>query len=339
MTKQNEKLSIITDNGEKVLAQTPVIISASRSTDIPAFYSDWFFYRLKRGYLKWKNPFNGIPLFVSFAKTRLIVFWTKNPEPILKHLSYLDDKNINYYFQYTLNDYEEEKLEPNLPDLKNRIETFIKLSLKIGKEKLLWRFDPLILTDKITINDLISKIEFVGDQIAPYTNKLIFSFADIDNYKKVQNNLKSANINYNDFDNIKMIEFATKLSILNKKWNLEIATCAEKIDLTKYNISPNKCIDDDLMKKLFYDDSDLMRFLGFEKNIFEELVPISKRIKKMKDKGQRKDCNCIASKDIGQYNTCIHDCVYCYANKLKTVAHTNFKKHSKHPLNETISNG
>ena len=102
-------------SGESVDAQVPIIISASRSTDIPAFYSDWFIQRIKEGYVKWKNPFNGVFLYVSFAKARLFVFWSKNPKPIIKHLDYLDERIKNYYFQFTLNDYDQEKLEPNVP--------------------------------------------------------------------------------------------------------------------------------------------------------------------------------------------------------------------------------
>src|SRR5690606_21466127 len=122
-----DKINITKQDGEAVEAQAPIIISASRSTDIPAFYSDWFIQRIKEGYVKWKNPFNGVPLYVSFNKARLIVFWSKNPKPMLKHLDYLDDRIKNYYFQYTLNDYDIEKLEPNVPNVQSRIETFIKL--------------------------------------------------------------------------------------------------------------------------------------------------------------------------------------------------------------------
>src|ERR1700744_662882 len=97
---------IIIDDGSVVSAQTPVIISASRSTDIPTFYADWFVERWKAGYVKWKNPFNGVPLYVSFKKARAVVFWTKNPKPIFKHFDFLDENISNYYFQFSLNDYD-----------------------------------------------------------------------------------------------------------------------------------------------------------------------------------------------------------------------------------------
>ena len=122
------KTDVVLESGETVSAQAPLIVSASRSTDIPAFYADWFMSRLRKGYVKWYNPFNGLPLYVSFAKTRLIVFWSKNPKPMLSHLDELDGICPNYYFQYTLNDYFDEGIEPRVPCFEDRIETFLRLS-------------------------------------------------------------------------------------------------------------------------------------------------------------------------------------------------------------------
>ena len=336
--KKNE---ITTELGERVNAQAPIIVSASRSTDIPAFYSEWFFDRLKKGCLKWKNPFNGVPLYVSFANIRLIVFWSKNPNPIIKHLNYLDEKNINYYFQFSLNDYYNEKLEAKVPNIDYRIETFIKLSEKIGKEKIIWRFDPYILTDTTGVDELLKRTEYIGDKLKKYTEKLVFSFADIKTYKKVQNNLWRNNIKYQEFNEQTMNGLAAGLMQLNKKWNLEVGTCAEKIDLDKYDIIHNKCIDDDLMIKLFSNDKLLMDFLGYKPasaqlNLFAAEPIAAYKIKNLKDKGQRELCGCIFSKDIGQYNTCPHECVYCYANTSKEVVSRNYNAHKANPNNETI---
>ncbi|GAI74479.1 unnamed protein product, partial [marine sediment metagenome] len=176
------------------------IISASRSTDIPAFYMDWFINRFKIGYIKWINPFNHTSQYVSFKETRLIVFWSKNPKSLIKHINYLNETVNNYYIQFTLNDYDKENLEPNVPSINDRIETFIKLSEMIGKEKVIWRFDPLILTNKIGIDELLKKVEKLGNQLKNYTNKLVISFADIKSYKKVQNNLRKEKIKYQEFN-------------------------------------------------------------------------------------------------------------------------------------------
>jgi hypothetical protein len=332
------KTKIKIQNGAFVEAQAPVIISASRSTDIPAFYSDWFLQRLKEGYVKWKNPFNGMHLYVSFQNTRLIVFWSKNYKPIIKHLDYLNEKGFNYYFQFTLNDYDAEKLEPQVPSVQTRIETFIELSERVGKEKVVWRFDPLILTDKIGVNELLQKVENIGNQLKNYTDKLVFSFADIKIYRKVQNNLRSNSIPYQEFNELTMNEFATGLQRLNENWHFELATCAEQIPLEKYGIIHNKCIDDDLIIKLFPHDKALMDFLGVKimpSDMFNSNGSIEKK-RNNKDSGQRKFCGCIVSKDIGEYNTCPHLCEYCYANANKNTALTNWKLHRQNPNHETI---
>jgi hypothetical protein len=311
-----DKVKIEIQSGEIVEAQGPVIISASRATDIPAFYSDWFFGRLREGYVKWKNPFNGVSLYVSFQNTRLIVFWSKNYKPLIKHLGYLDDRGINYYFQFTLNDYDAERLEPHVPHVQKRIETFVELSEKVGKEKVIWRFDPLLLTDKMGVDELLRKVEGIGNQLKNYTDKLVFSFADIKTYRKVQNNLRNKSIPYHEFDGQAMNEFAAGLQSLNNNWHFELATCAEQIPLEQYGIVHNKCIDDDLLIKLFPDDKALMDFLGIKiipPDMFNPNGSIEKK-RKNKDYGQRQFCDCIVSKDIGEYNTCPYSCVYCYAN-------------------------
>jgi len=318
-----EKSTIITDNGEEVEAISPVIISASRETDIPAFYSDWFLYRFfDRGYVVTINPFNQRKSYVSFNKTRVIVFWSKYPAPLIKNLYKLDKNNINYYFLFTLNDYENDNLEPYLPPLSKRIEIFKKLSNLIGKERVLWRFDPLIITDKINLDSLIEKIKHVGDKIYKFTERLIISFIDVEIYRKVKLNLKKYNINYKKFTLEDIYEFSEKLSLINKEWRLDIRTCAESIDLSRYGILPNKCIDDELMIRLFYRDKQLMDFLGYNNKLFYS------ESKKLKDKGQRKFCNCIVSKDIGRYNSCPFLCRYCYANSNEKIVKEIFTNHN-----------
>jgi hypothetical protein len=320
-------------------AQTPVIISASRATDIPAFYSDWFFGRLKEGYVKWKNPFNGKFLYVSFQKTRLIVFWSKNYKPLIRQLDYLNDKGIHYYFQFTLNDYDAEKLEPRVPTVQTRIETFVELSEKTGKEKVIWRFDPLILTDKIGVDELLRKVEGIGDQLKNYTDKLVFSFADIKNYRKVQSNLRNNSILCQEFTERTMNEFAAGLQHLNRNWHFELATCAEQIPLEQYGIVHNKCIDDDLLIKLFPHDKALMDFLSVKitpPDMFNPNGSIEKK-RKNKDNRQRRYCGCIVSKDIGQYDTCPYLCAYCYANDNKNKVPANWELHKQNPADETIT--
>lgn len=348
-----QRTSIKRENGEIVDAQAPVIVSASRSTDIPAFYADWFIHRLKVGYSVWTNPFNGVKSYVSYNNTRFIVFWSKNPRPLLTHLNYLKERNINCYIQFTLNDYVAEGLEKGVPALEERIETFKILVEKLGKRHVIWRFDPLILTDKISLDDLIAKIENIGDQLKGYTEKLVFSFADITSYKKVKANLEHNNVAYSEWTEPQMNEFAQKISLLNKKWNYELATCGEKIDLVKYGIAHNHCVDDNLMIRLAYNDNKLMDFLGVEIKQQEMLlfgsaplpqnaIPINASTYAIKkkdnsDSGQRTACGCMASKDIGEYNTCVHLCEYCYANSSKEIAARNWQEHKDNEFGETIT--
>lgn len=310
-----------------VEAQCPVIISASRATDIPAFYAPWMVERLEHGHIRWVNPFNANQSdYISFSKTRLFVFWSKHPNALIPHLNEWDTRGIQYYFQYSMNDYDTEGFEPNVPRLEKRVEVFKRLSDMIGPDRVIWRFDPLILTDKLGPQELLAKIDHVYQLLAGYTKKLVISFADIQDYSKVQRNLSKSGISFRDFSSEGMIEMASLLQEWNQGKSLEIATCAEAVDLASYGVKHNKCIDDDLMIRLFPHDRDLMDFIGFEgEDLFGE-----RKTRKLKDKGQRKECGCIMSKDIGMYNTCNHLCVYCYANCSAQAVSNNLKKHDRH---------
>ena len=340
-TMAKEKQFIQRENGEQVPAQFPVIVSASRSTDIPGFYSDWFLHRLKMGYSAWTNPFDGKKYYVSYRDTRLIVFWSKNPEALLKQgglLDYLEEKGINTYIQYTLNDYVAEGLEKGVPSVKRRLDTFKRLVNRLGIGKVIWRFDPLILTDSISVDDLLRKAEAIGNELKGYTEKMVFSFADIAAYRKVRANLVNNNIRYREFGEADMLQFAAGIQQLNQAWGYTLATCGEKIDIDAYGIVHNKCIDDDLMIKYFSDDARLMEFLGVEitgGDLFNPEKTIIKH-RNNKDKGQRQFCGCIVSKDIGEYNTCAHLCEYCYANSSKEVALRHLREHKSNPFGETI---
>ena len=351
---QWQSIQIQRENGENVKAQAPILVSASRSTDIPAFYADWFFHRLKVGYSAWTNPFNGVKSFVSYQDTRFIVFWSKNPQPLLRHLDYLKERNIGCYIQYTLNDYEKEGLERGVPKLSERIDTFKLLVDKLGKGRVIWRFDPLLLTDDISIDALLSKIERIGNQLQGYTEKLVFSYADILSYRKVKANLEKNHIPYHEWTEMQMLEFAKRLAELNKKWGYTLATCGEKVDLQQFGVEHNHCIDDALIIRFAYEDKKLMDFLKVKTypmpvpNLFGEsesmpndaiLLPNNTYATHgdNRDKGQRLFCGCIVSKDIGEYNTCPHLCEYCYANTSKEAAVLNRKRHLINRESETIT--
>ena len=358
-----KKETLTTQNGLTVDAMTPVIVSASRSTDIPAYYAKWFMERIRKGYSVWINPFNQKPSYVSFSKTRVIVFWTKNPQPLIPYLKELDDRGFNYYFQFTLNDYGKE-IEGRVPDLGRRIETFAKLQEHVGSKRIIWRYDPIMLNDtNLTVETHLEKIAKLGNLLSGMTNKMVFSFIDIKDYRKVQNNLVRLNL-YTP-SNVLSAEpnqeqrqaIAKGISDLkaswrrNLNWDVSIATCAEDIDLQSYGIEHNRCIDPDLIDELFSQkDPELRAYLaGFRNNLGMgikkscqsgqqlDLFSLSAsesspqndsfNYEKFKDKGQRTACGCIISKDIGMYNTCLHQCAYCYANTSYEAAVYNHRAH------------
>ena len=327
-------------------ASAPVIISASRSTDVPAFYAQWFINRLRAGYCVWYNPFNQKPMYISFQNCKVVVFWTKNPRPLIPLLHELDERGIHYYFQFTLNDYDNEGFEPNVPSVEQRVQTFRQLSEQIGKARVIWRFDPLIVTSQLSVRDLLKKVWNLGNQLRGLTDKLVFSFIDILGYRMVQANLvKETNqfsketIEQAEFTQAQMNEIADGLAKCRNRWHdegwdLQLATCGEQIDLAHYGIEHNRCVDGELMKRLWSDDKDLLYYLNYgelpDKNSLFGMdfsrPPLSPE--KMKDKGQRKLCGCMMSKDIGMYNTCSHFCVYCYAHTSREVVEKNRKLHS-----------
>ncbi|MBN1928276.1 MAG: DUF1848 domain-containing protein [Chlorobiaceae bacterium] len=305
-----EKLPIRIETGELVEAVAPVIVSASRATDIPAFHTDWFMQRLRAGYVEWQNPFNARQRqYVSFAKTRAIVFWSKNPAPLLPHLSEIDALGINYYFQFTLNDYEADGFEPGVPPLVERVETFQKLAERIGPERVVWRFDPLLLTRRVTPEVLLERITALAKLLHDCTRRLVISFADIECYRSVHRCLSRSNVGAREFTPEEMDAFAAWLVERNKDWRLELSACAEESELA--GIAKSRCIDGRLLASCFGDDGELMEFLGGG-TLFPGDGPVSFSLK---HRGQRQACGCIVSKDIGAYGTCGHGCVYCYARR------------------------
>ena len=279
-----------------------MIISVSRRTDIPAFYSDWFYNRIKEGYVDVLNPFNSKQvnrIRLTPETVECFVFWTKNPKPLIARLDEI--KDYNYYFQFTLNSYGID-LEPNVPIKSSElIDTFITLSKKIGKEKVIWRYDPILLTNKYNIDYHIKYFEKLAEKLHDYTEKCVISFLDL--YKKTERNLRGINLlnlTPNEMDKI-----AEEFSKICKKYNLELATCCEEIDLNKYGIKHNKCIDDELIKRI-----------------------TGKEVENNKRDKQREACGCIKCIDIGAYNTCLHNCRYCYASYSNEQINENIVKHN-----------
>lgn len=277
-----------------------MIISASRRTDIPAFYSDWFYNRIKEGFVLTRNPMNinqVSKITLSPDVIDCIVFWTKNPSNFIKRLNEI--KNYQFYFQYTITGYGI-KLEPLVPNIETSISTFRQTSDLIGSNRVIWRYDPIVLTDEFDINFHKRNFEFIAKNLSGYTKRCVISIVDY--YQKTVRNL--TDIKYTEITNNQVFELVQELSYIGKKYNLEISSCAEKYDLSKLDVLHGKCIDDKLITEV----------TGYSLNID-------------KDKNQRTECGCIASVDIGSYNTCQHGCKYCYANFNQQMVKDNCSKY------------
>ncbi|MBU3950002.1 MAG: DUF1848 domain-containing protein [Proteobacteria bacterium] len=283
-----------------------MIISASRRTDIPAFYSKWFINRIRSGFCTVPNPFNSAQISnISLAPENvdLIVFWTRNPGPIIPYLKELNQRGYRYYFLYTLMN-NPKLLDPKSPSAKHSLNIFKKLSDIIGPEKIIWRYDPIILSNITDINYHKQTYENIAKSLCGYTFRCIISFVEI--YRKIKGRLmklseKGFMLNqYND----NISDLSSYLAQISAKNNMEIQSCALKKELGKFGILPGKCIDDAYIKKVFGLKFDLK-----------------------KDPFQRKECGCVASKDIGMYNSCLYECQYCYATGSFGKAGINYRNH------------
>lgn len=265
-----------------------MILSVSRRTDIPNYYSEWFLNRIKDGYLYVRNPMNihqVSKIDISPQIVDCIVFWTKNPKPMLYKLEQL--KDYKYYFQFTLTGYGKD-MEPALPHKKDKmIPTFQRLSEMIGKEKVVWRYDPIVITETYSEKYHLKAFHEIASSLNGYCTRVVISFVDL--YAKTKKNMKDIQII--DQNQRKLIDFSSKLAEIAKSNGMEIETCAELIDLSSCGIKHSSCIDKKLIEKI-----------------------IGCPIKVDKDKNQREECGCVESVEIGTYNTCLNGCKYCYAN-------------------------
>lgn len=283
-----------------------MIISASRRTDIPAFYAEWFMNRIHEEYVLTRNPFNAKQVRrVSLAPHEVdaIVFWTRNPEQLMANLSELDRIGYRYYFQFTLTGYPR-LLERSVPRPDRAAAIFSRLSDQVGPERVVWRYDPILVTSVTDIGEHKRLFGKIAGLLYGKTRRVVISFADI--YANVRRNLSTVpNLSVKDVrDADAFAELVKFMAETAKYYGMEMQSCAETVDLSIYGINRGKCIDDDLLNRLF----------GVE-------------IGRRKDKGQRKACACVESVDIGRYHTCLHGCRYCYATSNAALAAKNFTKH------------
>lgn len=266
-----------------------MIVSVSRRTDIPAFYNEWFIDKIEQGFLYVINPFNRkqvSKIILTPDKVDCFVFWTKDAAPLIDKLNILDDKGFKYYFQFTITPYDRD-VEAGVRNKDDVINTFIQLSQLIGKERVVWRYDPILLSDKYNKDYHYRMFEEYCRRLHKSTEKCVISFLDM--YTKTKRNTKDLGVI--DIETEDMLEISAELSRIAGRYGLYIETCSEGIDLSSLDIHKGKCIDDKLIE----------RILGY---------PIDVK----RDENQREACGCVKSIDIGTYNTCRHFCAYCYAN-------------------------
>jgi len=284
-----------------------MIISASRRTDIPAYYADWFMNRVRSGYCDVANPFNSrIVSRVSLAPADVdvIVFWTRNAAPLLPHLDELDGMGYRYYFQYTLVQYPA-CLEPNTTLPAARIATFRKLAERLGPERVVWRYDPVILSN-ITPPDF-HQVNFaeLARSLRGYTQRCVVSLLDLyAGTRRRMNALRSEGVSLLQPSRSEASDLLAALSRMAGDNGMEVFTCAEPEDFSDGGAPAGRCIDNELIERVF-----------------------GMKLPDRKDPHQRKACRCVISRDVGAYNTCPAGCIYCYATGDIARAETYFRNH------------
>ena len=287
-----------------------MIISASRRTDIPAFYAEWFINRIRAGYCTVPNPFN----INQISKVSLrpddvdvIVFWTRNPRPIFPYLKELDDAGYRYYFQYTILNIPR-LIDPKSPSVETAIKTLCDLTCLVGPHRVIWRYDPIVFSEVTDAQFHLTSYKFIAEAIKGQTKRSVISI--MDEYAKAKNRLirmgeQGAALIRGEYHNQSWFDqlMRSMASIANNN-DMEIVSCAEEINLEPYGIQPGKCIDDEFIQRVFGID-----------------------VHSKKDPTQREVCGCIVSKDIGVYDTCLFGCQYCYASRNFGLAKTRHQEH------------
>ncbi len=282
-----------------------MIISASRRTDIPSYYGQWFVNALHRGHIFVPSPYNA----KQYSKVNLrreavdcIVFWTKNPLPFLSYLPHIDALDYPYYFQFTITPYNR-SVERNLPDKIKLIRAFQQLSRALGSHRMVWRYDPIILDATFTVQYHEQAFQSMASMLSGYTDRCIISFVDV--YKNMQRRL-GKNIHM-ALSNAQIYDIAEKLSCIAHKNKIRLLTCAEEVDVSCYGIEHASCIDKKMIEKIVGCTIDVHR-----------------------DKNQRSACGCMESIEIGTYNCCANGCSYCYALSSEETSAQNMRLHIPH---------
>lgn len=278
-----------------------MIISASRRTDIPARYSEWFMRRLRAGYAVARNPMNphqARRVSLRAEDVDAIVFWTKDPRPMLPRLAGLSD--YAYYFQFTVTPYGRD-IEPGVPDKeKEAIPAFRRLSGEIGPERVIWRYDPLLISEKYDISFHAASFEKSARALEGFTRRCVFSYLDI--YRGMSRAARE--LGFRAPDAGERAALAREFAAIARGCGMTLETCAEDADLTRFGIKRGSCVDAALIEKI-----------------------TGRPLPRAKDKNQRPACRCAPSADVGAYDTCPNGCKYCYATHSARKLAANAARH------------
>jgi len=285
-----------------------MIISASRRTDIPAFYAEWLINRIRAGYCTVPNPAN--PKTISAVSLNpedvdCIVFWTRNAKPLINKLPELDRRGFRYYFQYTILG-NPRILDPKSPSIEPSVETFKSLADDLGPDRVVWRYDPIVITNQSPARRHLEKISHIASSLRGYTKRLVISL--LDTYQHTEGRMRSLEaegLHVSRLEGKRFDRLIKSIVEIAKANGMEILSCAEESGLDRLGVAPGKCIDDQLIEKVFK-------------------IAVTHK----KDPHQRPACGCVISKDIGIYDTCPFLCVYCYATRNPASAKRSFLKHN-----------
>lgn len=276
-----------------------MILNTGARTDTVQYYTEWLLRRFAEGYVLSRNPLfpNKITRYeLTPDKVDCVIFCSKNYAPILPRLHEITDR-FHTYFYYTITAYGRD-VEPGVPSIEDSIQTLRKLSEIVGRQRIAWRYDPILLTEKYTVSYHLETFARMAKALAPYIDRCIFSFVEM--YKKVEVNMPEIIL----LSKTDKKALAQGLGLIGDKYGIYIQTCGTNGDYTRYGIHPSGCT--------------MLDILGRANDIV---------FKTRKHKGMRQGCHCIENRDIGAYDTCPNGCKYCYANKNLCKAMENFKNH------------
>ncbi|MDD3027832.1 MAG: DUF1848 domain-containing protein [Erysipelotrichaceae bacterium] len=275
-----------------------MIINTGQRTDIPAFYSEWFYNRVREGYVLVQSPYNEKMIYEYQLDPQVVdclCFCTKNPQPMIGRLDEIG--RFNQLWFVTITPYSTD-IEPNVPKVKEVIRSFQELSNKVGKKKVVWRYDPIIVNRRWPVEKHLLAFGLMAKQLSGYTSTCVISFIDL--YQKTRRN----------FPGIKEVDLETQhhlarsIVAIAAKYQIRIQTCHEGDHLGQYGIDVAGCMTQAVLEKALDVRFDLGR-----------------------KSPARPGCDCLIGSDIGVYNTCMHGCLYCYANSDYHQVKINHRSH------------